>query len=88
MDDIKVTEQKVFHVQLKNGHYYDFGGCTARRDVRYENNHLIITTKDRFTSKERIRAVFDMSKVAYAVTTMMYFNWDTMTLTDKPPKEL
>lgn len=81
MDDIEYTEQKVFHVQLKNGHYFDFGNCSAVRDVRYEKNHLIITSND------RIRAVFDISEIAYAASMIMYFDWNTMKLLDKPPKK-
>lgn len=81
MDDIDYTEQKVFHVQLKNGHYFDFGNCSAERDVRYKKNHLIITSGD------RIRAVFDISEIAYATAMIMYFDWNAMKLSDKPPKK-
>jgi len=81
MNHFEFTKEHVFYVALKNGHTFAYSGDTI---VKLENNHIIVTQYGKFS------AAFDLSEIAFATGTSVYYNPDTMTISldheDKPLK--
>lgn len=64
MEEKNVMYSCPFHVELKNGHFFDFLGG----DRRLQNDHIIITLNGEFI------AAFDLSEVAFAAKVRMVSN--------------
>ena len=69
----RYSKREVFHIQLKNGHYFDYYPISSV-DVKYENERIIIRQNGKFS------ALYKLSEIAYMSKMEMYFDWDTLRL--------
>lgn len=69
----RYSKREVFHVQLKNGHYFDYYPISSV-EVKYENDRIIIRQNGKFS------ALYNLSEIAYMSSMEIYFDWDTLRL--------